>query len=1454
MSERSNLDIKQYSFDKGMCMDMSPEATPVGMYSSALNYVLESSEGDINFLTTEYSNVFKLELPGKIIHANLIKQLDIFVLFLDNNEIGVYFPNSNEYRKLYKSDKLDFNYYVESVSFTKTDCEDIVLIFWDGKNRVKNINVSKYLELTSNLNCCKDDYDNLELFKTADTCVTLDDVKVIDNASYNTEAGSYMPFIQYLDKDYNTTNYYIINHNIPVIEDSLTETFEYIGGNASTKLNKAIRLTFTNLDTSYSYINVGFIRTLNNVKTSFIFKERQPISESLTVDYLGDDGNEKNIDLLQVFTPKAFYLSAKHGLLYNNKLLLAGVKGIKNVNFQKYANKIKVKYITGKISLKQTKGYKNPEHIIHHKSWMRDENYMLGVVLEFEDMTESAVFPLIGREFKNGVDNKFISTEKGIHPDLNLCCTDNLEYWKVANTAVRTKTNDFANYLSVKDYCNNGVTNDENTIYTEGELGYFESNEKYPVIKDCDGNYMFPTTKDSNGNVVGQNIRLFKMPDSTIEPFHNNIVDEYANYNNKNRYKQYYDKIEIYPLGLKLENIEYPTLEETGGVKVTGIRLVYIKREQFNKSILDKGWFVEMFKNSFNDRNYIYPKHNVNAGAKWDYFSNLRNKEVENMNPVLDFVQKNGYGTHYNKGVMFYGGNTLREKLGINVNHVKIEQQYNTKGYYFDSVNKENGYASTETGIEDPSAYKDKDARLRRVAIQMYNLYNYGTSFKNVGSDIKTKNICVDNYSYVGENLILNKIANSEFNLVNLYRESGLYLDFKDSTDLSFNDGKNNFFNSDTSSKKCLCGSYGEEYYFNNYIDKRTNNVELNECNRGYIYYGSIKNYIENQYGKVDEMKFIDTGLKACVGSSEMTGFYGDSYINTFSLIRTGVTGMLEDSYIVDDSEIWMDKGDPVYTITQLIGGAGQDKNYLLNLYLVPKPNITVLNTITESDVNLDLRQEGASFNETIYPRLAKGKYPVVSLKKGDWADDCYLNSYFYEIICANQADPCSSHLTTEVEFNDGFRNFHDNYIKINQDYLQNNGIKPLLSINNNYKTCDCDNEYDNRIIVSTTDNETIGYNGYSKFLKNSFITVPHKEGKITNLFLQNQALYAHTTDTIWKLQVLESTLKTNSLNIYLGSNDLLSSTPLNMYISNEGFNGLQDKRNVFQNNYGYFFIDLKTQSVNNFKGNEVEPISSMYMKNFFKNKLNKYFNSYTNKEENTFRLGFDYRHKRLLLTDLYNKYTLSYYSEKKAWISFHSYIPNFYLQNRDTFFTQTDNKLYLHEDNFNSYRKFNNKHFPSYIQGVVSNNPLYYSTLNNMGFKIDAFIKKNEQLLYSREIPSELMVWTDRQHSGKLEFNNVLNENYMHDIVVNNYVQRTEGFIYYNNIADYVLDSDQTFIEGEIFKEPNSNVSFEKDWTKVERMANNYFMYRLGVNNKELENIKFILKFVTYNNNLSIR
>jgi hypothetical protein len=103
-------------------------------------------------------------------------------------------------------------------------------------------------------------------------------------------------------------------------------------------------------------------------------------------------------------------------------------------------------------------------------------------------------------------------------------------------------------------------------------------------------------------------------------------------------------------------------------------------------------------------------------------------------------------------------------------------------------------------------------------------MYNYGyvqstgvsidrtNGYFNRTEDIyQFKNICAENYSYVNGNVILNKILGAEYSLVNFYRESGVFVLLNKTTDLSFNKlvtGTREFFNSDSSAKKCNCTTF----------------------------------------------------------------------------------------------------------------------------------------------------------------------------------------------------------------------------------------------------------------------------------------------------------------------------------------------------------------------------------------------------------------------------------------------------------------------------------------------------------------------------------------------------------------------------------------------------------------------------------------------------------------------
>lgn len=108
-------------------------------------------------------------------------------------------------------------------------------------------------------------------------------------------------------------------------------------------------------------------------------------------------------------------------------------------------------------------------------------------------------------------------------------------------------------------YSNTALKDDVMEIgyYSSGEMAYYECCNPYPETLDCDGVRVFPTG----------NIRHHKFPDTTLE--------------------KHQDLEHTYPIGIKFFNVEPP---EEYADQIEGYYIVRVKRDNFNKTILDKGY------------------------------------------------------------------------------------------------------------------------------------------------------------------------------------------------------------------------------------------------------------------------------------------------------------------------------------------------------------------------------------------------------------------------------------------------------------------------------------------------------------------------------------------------------------------------------------------------------------------------------------------------------------------------------------------------------------------------------------------------------------------------------------------------------------------------------------------------------------------------------------------------
>ena len=99
----------------------------------------------------------------------------------------------------------------------------------------------------------------------------------------------------------------------------------------------------------------------------------------------------------------------------------------------------------------------------------------------------------------------------------------------------------------------------------------------------------------------------------------------------------------------------------------------------------------------------------------------------------------------------------------------------------------------------------------------------------------------------------------------------------------------------------------------------------------------------------------------------------------------------------------------------------------------------------------------------------------------------------------------------------------------------------------------------------------------------------------------------------------------------------------------------------------------------------------------------------------NSYVMGWDYNYDRLLLTkhDTEHPFTLSYDFERNRWISFHSYIPEFYIWNRDSLYSIDKGALWEHGFDCCNYQTFYDEYFPFEVEYVTNDNtiPFQYNS-----------------------------------------------------------------------------------------------------------------------------------------------
>ena len=377
---------------------------------------------------------------------------------------------------------------------------------------------------------------------------------------------------------------------------------------------------------------------------------------------------------------------------------------------------------------------------------------------------------------------------------------------------------------------------------------------------------------------------------------------------------------------------------------------------------------------------------------------------------------------------------------------------------------------------------------------------------------------------------------------------------------------------------------------------------------------------------------------------------------------------------------------------------------------------------------------------------------------------------------------------------------FFMNPSNVSLDFSRVNDLDQGFGLPYEYNTCYNEEYYSPEIYISEPYMYNSHYDGYGYVKPNHVLYFPANNGRLTKLFVLNNRLFGHTTDSIYPI-LYEFNPENNLVELLLGNSIRYNIQSLFGNIP-EGKCGLQYYNASVTSEMGQVFFDAESAKLYVFTGTNIVDLSERGVENFFKEYTSFCEGGCVGQKEVEgidYVIGIDYRLNRILFTkrDISkdNSWTLSYDYKKNIWVSFHSYIPRAYVWDRNTFFS-IDNATEVYEHgNYvtDSYQTYYEQDYPMIIDFVANNNglPVIYesSVINSEAYSKYGRVNKKEDITFTN-----VAIFNSYQTSGLLNFD--------HQVINNNKKIETKeatsiipikyaNFEWrFNKISDYSLDN----------------------------------------------------------------
>ena len=1321
--QQYNVDVNETS--RGLYSDSPYLRQPPGTHRFALNAVNEATDGEQYVLSNELGCRAVAQIPeGYYIIGDRYMTNDDTAVILTNpsnnkTQIGIV-NRANKYVPIVDSGTLltYINHQCDIIFRIRRGLERV--IYWvDNYNKARTFNFDRLYNYYSQAYILylkgggdpdtytgeKWDAQSFDLIKSYNSIPFFTNVEVIETGSIL--PGSYNFAIQYVDSDLNPTEWITTSNTVNIFNDSITQPYYKIRGSRNTQnsiqsfepANKSIRLTITNLDSSFPYYRVAIITGTNTdgQPTSAFVSDIQSTTDNLFT-YAGNNSALTQTSLEDILIENEVLFAPSHIEQIENRLILANTKGagINWCDYQKFASKISSDLVTREVilnSVNSEPNLKNAKSTFFYKGYMPGAVYAFVIIYVFKDGTLSPGFHIPGRSATYTSSRmKFYELGSTSYQDIHNCSTDN--YWgrdnrgdalvghKVrhhrfpfrseAGIQLVNRTNDTTTILRYRmtfrvnlttgstwptDGSGNDLVIPYQIKYKVGTSGSPITLTRQLLKSDLGNDIVVYDETDALGDISGLagSIDIPGVQEEVLNIVSGTLSDyvsggtptmemegAYSSYDAETVVNT--DTSQIF--GIEFSNIEKPSDD------VIGFYIARAEQTYDDQLVVDNAIIGVMTENTqyksfglINPKQY-YPAPRVNGNCE-----------------VVGFRNSGKTLSYYKKGSWFF--NPVYEFFGRKnpFSGILIEGQY------------------SETAIQLPSRLPQYDGCTDFRGVQIQDV-QAGTSFNpdvNKGSDSDGfdliagyRNIdftystvayqlpALDSTYYLSAASYQNQAGDVLYN-VSCDNKIGIVY-YGDNGEVD----PNRFYNPTSQKSNLLYGS----------LTRDNNEAYANFMNRTY--------YKEHN----NPILFEDATVL-----NDVAIYNGDAFISPF----TFTSSVFYDTLVADrkkKSRVWQIVVGAVLVVAGVVASiftAGASS-------LAVVAGIGILSAAAIS-YGVSLAMSGIKFEQfknMIDNDYSKGLKDTVvdgsvyecigdDLARADdtfrWfhdrANSLYIESYvpfalrdgitggvvdFIDSPNQFQEDNFRSYITeklTTIDRDQGSGRLYKGYAtaefySMNLDYTRFNKQKDFFHLPIEYDCCaDKDENYNTRVWYSEQSFQEERIDNYRVFLPNNYRDIEGEHGEITDLYRLGNALFVHCSEVLWQLPQNLQMATVNEIVSFIGTGEFFNVPPRKVTDDNLGTGGTQHKWATIKTNHGVLFINEIENKIY-LHGETLENLTNKGIRNWAKNSLRSFLtqqfydnlgvpypldNNPANPNGIGYISAFDTRHERALITKRDYKY-----------------------------------------------------------------------------------------------------------------------------------------------------------------------------------------------------------------------